>query len=247
MHVSIAGAILLSAAAAASSAADLVKRDSGLQCGSVDDCKSWYKTGYGACSVGYTTEHYDADGYTPGTYCQRACNTDEKNTCVKRQCEEAIKGCNQYKASDSCRQALLFCKDSVKTDKSICTATFMGRVVKYDAKAGTCSLDESGAKPPYRATFDLGLSPTSVRFFLSCSLVTQAGARAVSKAFLDSFGGQGGGACDVPPKKAPKFDELSYCRVGPKSWDKVKKVVEGACAKAQPAGVEKPVFKSNKF
>lgn len=168
-------------------------------------------------------------------------------TCAQRQCDEALKGCNQYPAGDLCRDAVGFCNKPIKTTKAICTATFMGRVVKYDDKAGTCSLDESGAKAPWRATFDLGRTPVDLHLFITCSLLTEAGAQAVASTFLDLIKKSAGSDCPKTNRPVPAFDVLEYCYADRSVWDPAMKVVAAACAKAEPAGNDKPIFASHKY
>lgn len=237
------GTILFSSAVIASSIDPiLAKRDSGVYCGNVDNCHSWYKTGLVTCSPGYKRTRNEVSGSTVGSYCSRACNNDERKACNQRQCDEALKGCNLYPAGESCRDALRFCNKPIKTNKSICTARFMAQLVKYDDKSGTCTLDESGAKPPWRATIDIGTGPVDLRLFMSCSPVTEAGAYAVSTAFRKDFS-----LCDKTQRKASTFDIAEICYVQRDKWEQAKTVVETACAKAEPGGNTKPIFFSNKY
>ncbi|KAJ5626070.1 hypothetical protein N7510_002379 [Penicillium lagena] len=142
--------VAYSAFIASVSAAHLVKRDDDISCDG-DKCIAFYSTGSAQCSSGYTRTHLEADGYAPGSYCERDCTDSEEKSCAARQCTDWENECNNTpKAKGICKDALKWCDGPVAMSKLICTDTIMGQAVKYE-KDACFPADKSLDSRPYHA------------------------------------------------------------------------------------------------
>ncbi|KAL4960740.1 uncharacterized protein BDV14DRAFT_204483 [Aspergillus stella-maris] len=166
----------------------LSKRDSGLKCESKRDCVSWYTTG-GSCTSGYKATSYDAPGYPVGFYCERECNSNEREFCAANKCTFSHRECNLYPGNRICADAMTYCGTPVKMPKDDCDREQMGQPVKYDDAAGTCEIDfDADAREPEKLVrYNFGQSTLSTRLVMTCAPRTIAGVREVDNAMLKNI------------------------------------------------------------
>jgi hypothetical protein len=116
-------------------ASPLAKRGDDTYC-DVNKCIAFYTPGSAQCSSGYERTYLEADGYPPGSYCERRCTDSERKTCAARQCADWENECNNTpKAKGICKNAIDWCDGPVAMSQLICTDKIMGQPVKYEKDA----------------------------------------------------------------------------------------------------------------
>jgi hypothetical protein len=174
--------LITTMSACVASAMHIEKReDNQLTCSTPASCVSSYLTGSAQCSSGYTGTHYEVRGSPPGTYCEKACESSERDKCMAKQCTFFKDRCTLYPASEDCGKAIDWCRTPMKTTKDNCVEARMGQPVTYNDNDGTCATYPDAPKYGYILQFTMKTQYSiNSPLLLSCNPVTKAGAKSIS-------------------------------------------------------------------
>lgn len=241
---------------ATASASPLAKRGDDLSC-DVKKCIAFYKTGSAQCSSGYQRTHLEADGYPPGSYCERTCTDSERKSCSARQCTDWENECNNTpKAKSICKNALDWCDGPVAMSQLICTDKIMGQPVKYEKDACLPKDKTLDSRPYHKAVrgpggrFIASVRDAKKKYGYNdyvCEPVHYSDGKNMMTKLVKAYDTCKTIFDENDNNQGRDFVRVDCSNIPEAEWPQVKRLVEESCKKAKPWNGKSPHFQVNHF